>query len=55
MAEEITIATVNNQDMVIMQELSGAWERKTGNTINWLVLEENVLRQRVTTDISTNG
>ncbi|MFQ6242770.1 ABC transporter substrate-binding protein [Sinorhizobium meliloti] len=54
-AEEITIATVNNQDMVIMQELSGEWEQKTGNTINWLVLEENVLRQRVTTDISTNG
>lgn len=54
-AEEITIATVNNQDMVIMQELSGEWEQKTGNTINWLVLEENVLRQRVTTDIATNG
>ncbi|MBP1847595.1 ABC-type glycerol-3-phosphate transport system substrate-binding protein [Rhizobium petrolearium] len=54
-AEEITIATVNNQDMVIMQEHSSVWEQKTGNTINWLVLEENVLRQRVTTDISTNG
>jgi ABC-type glycerol-3-phosphate transport system substrate-binding protein len=54
-AEEITIATVNNQDMVIMQEYSSVWEQKTGNTINWLVLEENVLRQRVTTDISTNG
>ncbi|MVA37526.1 ABC transporter substrate-binding protein [Agrobacterium vitis] len=54
-AEEITIATVNNQDMVIMQELSSDWEQKTGNSINWLVLEENVLRQRVTTDISTDG
>lgn len=55
LAEEITIATVNNQDMVIMRELSTEWEQKTGNTINWLILEENVLRQRVTTDISTNG
>ncbi|KQV37074.1 sugar ABC transporter substrate-binding protein [Rhizobium sp. Root268] len=54
-SEEITIATVNNQDMVVMQELSSEWEQKTGNSINWLVLEENVLRQRVTTDISTNG
>jgi sorbitol/mannitol transport system substrate-binding protein len=55
MAEEITIATVNNSDMIIMQKLSPQWEQETGNTINWVVLEENVLRQRVTTDIATNG
>jgi sorbitol/mannitol transport system substrate-binding protein len=55
MAEEITIATVNNSDMIIMQKLSPQWEQDTGNTINWVVLEENVLRQRVTTDIATNG
>ncbi|TQS70011.1 sugar ABC transporter substrate-binding protein [Rhodobacteraceae bacterium] len=54
-AEEITIATVNNGDMIIMQELSSIWEKETGNTINWVVLEENVLRQRVTTDIATGG
>lgn len=54
-AEEITIATVNNGDMIIMQELSSAWEEKTGNTIDWVVLEENVLRQRTTTDIATGG
>ncbi len=54
-AEEITIATVNNGDMIIMQELSSQWEEQTGNTINWVVLEENVLRQRVTTDIATGG
>lgn len=52
---ELTIATVNNSDMIIMQELSTQWEAETGNTLNWLVLEENVLRQRVTTDITTNG
>ncbi len=55
MAEEITIATVNNSDMIIMQKLSPQWEQATSNTINWVVLEENVLRQRVTTDIATNG
>ena len=55
MAEEITIATVNNGDMIIMQELSSQWEEETGHSINWVVLEENVLRQRVTTDIATDG
>ncbi|MEW9612560.1 sugar ABC transporter substrate-binding protein [Shinella sp. S4-D37] len=54
-AEEISIATVNNGDMIIMQKLSSAWEKETGNKINWIVLEENVLRERVTTDIATKG
>lgn len=54
-AEEINVATVNNGDMIIMQKLSSAWEKETGNKINWIVLEENVLRERVTTDIATNG
>ena len=54
-AETITIATVNNADMIIMQRLSPQWEQATGNTLNWVVLEENVLRQRVTTDIATQG
>ncbi len=54
-AETITIATVNNADMIIMQRLSSQWEQETGNTLNWVVLEENVLRQRVTTDIATQG
>ncbi|WP_116652623.1 ABC transporter substrate-binding protein [Pelagibacterium sediminicola] len=54
-AEELTIATVNNSDMIIMQELSDRFTAETGHTLNWVVLEENVLRQRVTTDIATNG
>ncbi|MBN9046063.1 MAG: sugar ABC transporter substrate-binding protein [Rhizobiales bacterium] len=54
-AEELTIATVNNADMIIMQKLSPEWEKETGNKINWVVLEENVLRQRVTTDIATKS
>jgi sorbitol/mannitol transport system substrate-binding protein len=54
-AEELTIATVNNSDMIIMQKLAPKWEQATGNKLNWVVLEENVLRQRVTTDIATKG
>ncbi|MCB2054175.1 MAG: sugar ABC transporter substrate-binding protein [Geminicoccaceae bacterium] len=54
-AETLTIATVNNSDMIIMQELSSKWEEETGNQLDWVVLEENVLRQRVTTDIATGG
>ena len=54
-AEPLTIATVNNSDMIVMQKLSSKWEQQTGNKINWIVLEENVLRQRVTTDIATKG
>jgi ABC-type glycerol-3-phosphate transport system substrate-binding protein len=54
-AATITIATVNNSQMVTMQKLAPQWEKQTGNKINWVILEENVLRQRVTTDIATHG
>ncbi|WP_414474682.1 ABC transporter substrate-binding protein [Microvirga sp. M2] len=53
--QTLTIATVNNADMIIMQRLSPKWEQATGNKLNWVVLEENVLRQRATTDIATKG
>ena len=52
---EITVANVNNADMITLQELSTEWEDKTGHKVNWVTLEENVLRQRVTTDIATGG
>ena len=51
----LNIATVNNSDMIIMQKLSPKFEAATGIKLNWVVLEENVLRQRVTTDIATKG
>ena len=54
-ADEITIATVNNSDMIIMQQLSPMWEEATGHSIEWVILEENALRQRVTTDIATGS
>jgi sorbitol/mannitol transport system substrate-binding protein len=54
-AQTLTIATVNNGDMVTMQGLSSAFTEETGIELNWVVLEENTLRQNVTTDIATNG
>jgi sorbitol/mannitol transport system substrate-binding protein len=54
-AEELTIATVNNGHMIEMQKFSDQYEAETGNTLNWVTLEEGVLRQRVTTDIATQG
>ena len=54
-AGNITIATVNNGDMIRMQGLTKDFTDKTGHTVEWVTLEENVLRQRVTTDITTKG
>ncbi len=54
-AETITIATVNNGDMIRMQGYTADFTAKTGHEVEWVTLEENVLRQRVTTDITTRG
>ena len=51
----ITIATVNNGDMIRMQGYTDQFTDATGINVEWVTLEENVLRQRVTTDITTNG
>ena len=55
-AETVTIATVNNGDMIRMQKLASHFtDANPGIDLEWVVLEENVLRQRVTTDIATKG
>ena len=54
-ADILTIATVNNGDMIRMQGLTQHFTAKTGHSVEWVTLEENVLRQRVTTDITTKG
>src|SRR4029434_8716351 len=52
----LTIATVNNGDMIRMQALTNEFTAKNPDiTVKWVTLEENVLRQRVTTDIATKG
>ena len=55
-AQTLTIATVNNSDMIRMQKLAKTFESEHPEIkLNWVVLEENVLRQRLTTDIATQG
>ncbi|WP_170326653.1 ABC transporter substrate-binding protein [Ruegeria arenilitoris] len=54
-AQTITIATVNNGDMIRMQGYTDKFTEATGIDVEWVTLEENVLRQRVTTDITTKG
>ena len=52
----ITIGTVNNSDMIRMQEVSENFTKDNPDIeLNWTTLEENVLRQRVSTDIATGG
>ena len=55
-AETLTIATVNNGDMVRMQKLSGEFTKANPDIdLEWVTLEENALRSKVTTDIATQG
>jgi len=52
----LTIGTVNNSDMVRMQGLTEDFTKAHPDiALNWVTLEENILRQRVTTDIATKG
>src|SRR5690606_22283040 len=53
---KLTIATVNNGDMIRMQKLTDDFTSKNPDiSLEWVTLEENTLRQRVTTDIATKG
>lgn len=55
-AETLTIATVNNGDMIRMQRMTAPFtEANPDIQLEWVTLEENILRERVTTDIATNG
>src|ERR1700758_5142507 len=49
----VTIAVVNNPDMIRLKKLSSKFEEQNPDIKpNWVVVEENILRQRVTTDVS---
>lgn len=55
-ATTITIATVNNPDMVTMQKLSGEFTKKYPDiNTKWVVLPENELRQKVTLDVASGA
>ena len=52
----VTIATVNNGDMIRMQGLVSEFEEQHPDIkLEWVTLEENVLRQRVTQDVAAKG
>ena len=52
----LTIATVNNGDMIRMQKLTDDFTKANPDIkLNWVTLEENDLREKVTKDIATKG
>ena len=54
-ATELTIAIVNNGHMINMQKVAEAYTEETGVKLNWVSLEEGVLRDQVTSDTATGG
>jgi len=52
---ELTIAIVNNGHMINMQKVAQAYTDQTGITLNWVALEESVLREQVTTNSKAGG
>ena len=54
-ADSLTIAIVNNGHMINMQKVAEAYTAETGVELNWVALEEGVLREQVTSDTATGG
>ena len=53
--DSLTIAIVNNGHMINMQTVAKAYTAETGVELNWVALEEGVLREQVTSDTATGG
>ncbi len=52
----LTIATVNNGDMIVMQRLSKQFEQLHPDIhLDWIILEEKILREKTTTDAAMHG
>jgi sorbitol/mannitol transport system substrate-binding protein len=51
----LTIATVNNPDMIVMQSLTSQFTKQYGIKVKYVTLPENTLRQKVTSDVATGG
>ena len=51
----LTIAIVNNGHMINMQKVAEAYTAETGVGLEWVALEEGVLREQVTSDTATGG
>jgi sorbitol/mannitol transport system substrate-binding protein len=54
--KSITIGMVNNPDMIELKKLSATFEAANPDIkLKWVILDENTLRQRITTDLSTGS
>lgn len=51
-AVTLTIATVNNPQMAVMEKYASEFTNVTGIKLNFVVLPENELRQKVTNDVA---
>jgi sorbitol/mannitol transport system substrate-binding protein len=51
----LTIATVNNGDMIVMEGLTKNFTKQYGINVKYVTLPENTLRQKVTSDVATGG
>src|SRR5580693_6141581 len=52
----VTICAVNNGPMIELKKLSSKFEEKNPDIkLNWVIVEENVLRQKVTLDVSQHS
>ncbi|GIP17658.1 sugar ABC transporter substrate-binding protein [Paenibacillus montaniterrae] len=51
----LNIATVNNNDMVVMEEMTSEFTAKTGIKVNYTVLSENEIRSKITQDVGLGG
>ena len=55
-ATTITIATVNNPDMVTMQKLTPEFNKLYPDiNVKWVTLPENELRQKITLDVASGA
>ncbi len=50
--QPLVLATVNNPDMQIMQKYAPTFTKQTGIEVNFVVMPENQLRQKVTEDVA---
>jgi len=51
----LTVATVNNDNMVTMQSLTSKFTQQTGINVKYVTLPEDQLRSKVTTDVATGA
>lgn len=52
---EIKVASVNNDAMVIMEELSEKYTEETGVKVTFTILSENEIRSKITQDVGLGG